>query len=246
MLNASITDAANLSAEVVLRLGKLHSAQDLRKLQAKLTGTAREVRELTAGTSLLSRLGKQLTDDQTQLLRDAAKLIASVGRSVEHAKEKLHRAEVKAKALQKERNRLAQELVVASYQLPTETLDQKLNVIKLKLAHGRAGCFHPFSTPTELSIRLRNFVAHPPKRHLGAPHKHYWSNKVESFCIELREEVRMYLTENSERTVQQRMESLQASVQSHLPDIVNDPYEIETLRLWSVALCSVVQGAAGQ
>jgi hypothetical protein len=49
MANPSITRPANINADVVLELGSHQSAQQLRRLQAKLTTTAREIQGLITG-----------------------------------------------------------------------------------------------------------------------------------------------------------------------------------------------------
>lgn len=243
MAKPSITDAINIDADVVLQLGKYHSAQKFRQLQAKLTGTAREIRGLTAGNTLLARIGEKLSDEQLHLLRDAAKLIESVGYNIEHAKEKRQRAEVTAKALQKERDRTARVLVTAAYSLPNDTLEQKLNIIRQALAHSKAGCFQPFFTSLEISLRFRNFVASPPRLHLANTRQTYWESKVDAFRIELREEVQLHLAIDDGRSVQERFDALQGKVQKLLPEVMNDSYEVETLRLWADALRSTQQEA---
>lgn len=74
MAKPSITDARSITADLILEVGKYYSAQQLRSLQAKLSGTAREIRALTSGCHLPRRIGAQLSIEQIQLLQDAAKL----------------------------------------------------------------------------------------------------------------------------------------------------------------------------
>jgi hypothetical protein len=57
MSKSVITEAKNINAEVVLDLGKFYSTKDLRSLQVKLTGTAREVHVLTSGNTCWVVLG---------------------------------------------------------------------------------------------------------------------------------------------------------------------------------------------
>jgi hypothetical protein len=237
MANPSITQPANISADVVLELGRHQSAQQLRKLQAKLTATALEIQGLTTGGySPLGRIGETLSADQILLLRDAAKLIESVGLNIEHAKEKRQRSEVSAKTLQKERERDAKQLVASTYPLLSATLEQKLEIIRLVLVHSRAGCFQPFYTSVEMSLRLRNYVTSPPKSHIYKGQKNYWENKIEAFGSELREEVELYLATNDGKSVQERYKALQAGVQEARASVLDAPYEIETIRLWAGVL----------
>lgn len=237
MANHSITQPTNISADVVLELGKYESAQQLRKLQTKLTTTVREIQGLTTGGySLLGRLGEKLSAEQVQLLRDAAKLIESVGLNIEHAKEKRQRTEVSAKTLQKQRERDAKRLVASAYPLLSATLDQKMEIIRLVLVHSRAGCFQPFYTPVEMSLRLRNYVTCPPRSHFYNGQNNYWENKIETFGSELREEVELYLATNDGKSVQERFKALQVGVQEARASVLDAPYEIETIRLWAEVL----------
>lgn len=237
MANPSITRPANINADVVLELGSHQSAQQLRRLQAKLTTTAREIQGLIAGGySLHGRIGVTLSAEQIQLLHDAAKLIESVGLNIGHVKEKRQRNEVSAKTLEKEREREAKQLVASTYPLLSATLEQKLEIIRLVLVHSRAGCFQPFYTPVEMSLRLRNYVTCPPKSHFYRGQNNYWENKVEAFGSELREEVELYLTTDDGKSVQERFDTLQMEVQKARATVLNTAHEIETLRLWAAVL----------
>lgn len=235
MPKPSITEATNINAEVVLDLGKFYSSTELRILQSKLTGTAREIRELTNGSKLLGRIGGKLTDEQLQLLRNAAKLIESVGFNVEHAKEKRHRGEVVDKTLQKDRDNAARKLVASTFPLPGETLEQKLDIIRLAIVLNRAGCFQPFYSPTELSLRLRNYVTDNIKPEGWA------DSTVKLFRNFLLSDLEQYVSVMDSQTVHERMGTLLLQVEKLYPEFLQDTYEIETLRLWSEALCSSEQ-----
>lgn len=238
MSKLSITEATDINAEVVLDLGKFYSSKELRILQAKLTGTAREIRELTNGSTLLGRIGGKLTFEQLQLLRNAAKLIESVGFNVEHAKEKRHRGEVVDKTLQKDRGNAAKKLVASTFPLPSETLEQKLDIIRLAIVLNRAGCFQPFYSPTELSLRLRNYVTDNIK-------PEGWSNrKVKLFRNFLQNDLEQYIGVMDCQTVHERLGVLLLKVEKLYPELLNDTYEIETLRLWSEVLSSSEQEGA--
>ncbi|MGA3682000.1 hypothetical protein [Pseudomonas graminis] len=237
MANPSITQPANISADVALELGSHQSAQQLRRLQAKLTTTAREIQGLiTGGYSLHGRIGVTLSPEQIQLLHDAAKLIESVGINIEHAKEKRQRNEVSAKTRQKDREREAKQLVALTYPLPSATVEQKLEIIRLVLVHSRAGCFQPFYTPVEMSLRLRNYVSAPPRSHVYKGQNNYWENKVEAFGSELREEVELFLATDDGKSVHERFNALQMAVQEARASVLGASYEMETLRLWAAVL----------
>jgi hypothetical protein len=237
MANPSIIRPANINADVVLELGGHQSAQQLRRLQAKLTTTAREIQGLiTGGYSLHGRIGVTLSADQIQLLHDAATLIESVGLNIKPAKEKRQRNEVLAKTRQKDREREAKQLVASTYPLPSATVEQKLEIIRLVLVHSRAGCFQPFYTSVEMSLRLRNYVTSPPKSHFYNGKKNYWEDKVEAFGSELREEVELYLATDDGKSVLERFNALQKGVHKARANVLENPYDMETLRLWAGVL----------
>lgn len=233
-----ITEAKNINAEVVLELGKFYSTKDLRSLQAKLTGTAREIHVLTSGNSLMGRIGQYLSAEQLQLLRDTAKLIESIGLNIEHAKEKRHRGEVAAKALQKDRDSAAKKLVACTFPLPSKTLEQKLEILRFALALNRAGRFQSFYSPSELSLRLRNYVTDTSKLIGWKSPQAFWECKVSSFRNELQDEIQQYVAVKDGKSVHERLHTLQLDLELLRPQILHDPYEIETLRLWSEALTS--------
>lgn len=241
-----ITEAKNINAEVVLELGKFYSTKDLRGLQAKLTGTTREIHVLTSGNTLLGRIGQYLSAEQLQLLRDAAKLIESIGFNIEHAKEKRHRSEVATKKRQKDRDSQAQKIAASAYPLPRETLEQKLEIISLALILNRAGCFQPFYAPLELSLKFRNYVTETPRLIGWKSPNHFWTNKITSICSDLRNEIEQYIAFNDGANVHDRLHALQAKADALQAEVLNDPYEIKTLRLWSEALTSAEQQEVNQ
>lgn len=234
MKNPSITDATTLTTEVLLELGIYVSAKDLKKQHAALSRTVRDIRGFTTGYSFIKQMGDKLSDDQIELLSTAAKLIESIGRNLEHAQEKRQRSEIAEKALQKERDRIAKELVTTAYPLPTNTAEQKIRVIQTALVHSRAGCFRPFYSAIELSMRFRNYLTAPRKQDLSCGN--YWDTKIERFRSELQEEVALYLAANDGGTVQERLAKLQDDAHKLLPKVMSDAYEVETLRLWAEVL----------
>lgn len=246
MPKPSTPAAIPLTADVVLELGKYQQADDLRKLQTKLTSTAREIRNLTSGNKLLGRIGGMLTDEQQQLLRDAAKLIESVGFNIEHAKEKRQRTEAQIKSERKERDAAAKKIAASAYSLATETLEQQLEIIRLALTLSRAGCYQPFYSPTEISLRFRNYVCARPRLFGWKSAKEYWDSRIRSFADELREEIELYLTVDDGKCVRQRLEDLQSKAREHRPEVCSDPYEVETLRMWAALLAGPQQQGAGQ
>ena len=236
MPKPSITEATDITAEVVLELGKYHSAQELRNLQAKLTSTSRELRGLTKGNSLLARIGEKLSFEQLQLLQDAAKLIESVNANLEHAKEKRQRREIATKALQKDRDNTAKKIVNEFYPLPCYTTEQKLSVIRLALALNRIGCFRSFCSPMELSLKFQSYIIETSKFARWATPKDFWEHKISSIRDELRDGIENHIADINGESVRTRFDALRAKAQTIISAVPNDPYEIETLRLWSQAL----------
>lgn len=163
MAKSALTEAKTITAETILQLGQLYSTQEMRSMQSKLTGAAREVRALTGSKGLIARIGELQTHEQRQLLRDAANLVDSVNTHLEHAKEKRQRDEKAAAAKRKERELQAKHLVSESLPLPCDTPEQMPEVIRLGLILNHARAFQSFYSPQELSQKLRPYAAIPLK-----------------------------------------------------------------------------------
>ncbi|NWB94898.1 hypothetical protein HX882_03215 [Pseudomonas gingeri] len=244
MAKPSITDASSITADVVLQLGKHFSAQSLRSLQAKLTGTVREIRGLTRGSTLPGRIGEKLSLEQIQLLRDAAKLIESVNTNIEHAKEKRKRDESEAKRRQEARNAQAKRLVAETYPLPLEPpyespkLDQVLDILKTALTFNRGGCFTNGYSPREFNLRLREYLSPSTTRKLiGWPSaKAYWLSTVHSLRHDFMQMVEHEIGYDDGSGVQERLDVLKQKVADRLSLVFLSADEEETLRLWSEAL----------
>ncbi|WP_204309991.1 hypothetical protein, partial [Stenotrophomonas maltophilia] len=73
--------------------------------------------------------------EQKQLLQDAARLLDSVNKQIEHAKEKRDRYEKKAKKRRELRERLAKQLVASNYPLPGNTLEDRLEILQIALIY---------------------------------------------------------------------------------------------------------------
>lgn len=231
-----LAQAKNLQAPLTLELSTYYSAKDLRSVQNKLTCAARDIRNLTVGGSLLGQIGGGLSVEQRQLLRDAAGLIEAMGLSIEHAKEKRLRSEAATKKRTSERATAAKKIIAHAFPLVIATLENKLDVIRLALALNRAGCFQSYYTPVELSLRYRNFVTDPSKITGWEDPRGFWEHKIASFRDELQQEIEYFLTQDDTQTVQQRYLALQHKVATFHPQVIGDPYEIETVSLWSQAL----------
>lgn len=238
MAKTPITEAKTITVEAVLELGKHYSSKDLRSLQTKLTSTSRELHGLIGGSSLLGRIGGLLSFEQRQLLRDAAKLIQSVGLNIEHAKEKRQRSEVSVKKRKTEREIAARKLVEYAYPLPSNTLAHKLEIIRLALVLNRARCFHASLSPVEFSIRYRNYVTDTSITLGTADSRGFLEDKIASLRSDLKEDIQAHLALDSKETVQERFLALQREVGTHYPLVADDHYEIITLHLWSQALSS--------
>ncbi|MGY2147545.1 hypothetical protein ACW9I5_33205 [Pseudomonas azotoformans] len=193
-----------------------------------------------------SRIAGKLSFEQRQLLRDAAKLIESIGLNIEHAKEKRQRSEVAAKIRQKDRDTAAKKLVEYAYPLPSDTLGHKLEIIRLALVLNRAGCFQSFYSPVEFSLKYRNYVTDTPKVIARKRQKLFWEARVSALRADLKYEIQEHLAIQSEATTQERFLALQRQVETFYIQVSNDPYEIETLQLWSQALSTTEMLEADQ
>lgn len=241
MAKPSLTQASSITTEVVLQLGRYHSSNELRSVQAKLTGTVREILKLTSGNTLQGRIGDNLSDEQRQLLRDAAQLINSVNIHIEHAKEKRVQDEKAAKARQKARDAEAKWLVAKTYPFPYKSLDQLLAILKTALTFNRAGCFLDCYPPQEYNLILRGCLSPSNTRKLigwNSP-KDYWKSRAISLRHDFLQEIEREISYDDGSGVQDRLAALKQKVADRLSRVLVSVDEEETLRLWSDAFASV-------
>lgn len=241
MAKAPITEARNITADEILKLGQLYSAKELRNLQSKLTGAAREVRTLTGNRGLIARIGELLTCEQRQLLRDAASLVDSVNTNLEHAKEKRQRDEKIAAAKRKERELQAKQLVRESFHLPCDTPEQMLEVIRLGLTINHARAFQSFYSPREFSQKLRQYATTPPQ---NKPFRNGWSlaEELKYQASYLRDTISEELADllaygGDNMSVKDKHAALQAKIEEIRGPVLE--LEAETLSAWSTALASL-------
>ncbi|EOH8832341.1 hypothetical protein KUT61_32340 [Pseudomonas aeruginosa] len=240
MAKTPITQARDVDAELVLQLNKFGSAADLRSQQAKLTGAAREIRKLTGGgTDLFGKLGGYLSFEQKQLLQDAARLLDSVNKQIEHAKEKRDRDEKQAKKRRELRGRLAKQLVASNYPLPANTLEERLEILQIALIYNRAKVFDPLYSTRELHSRLKGWLERP-KRDIGWRSFASWVGCLRSeFIQSLTDEIAY--DDGSE--VEERLRVIKQKVADCTAQIALTSEEQETLRLWKDALQSAPEGS---
>lgn len=241
MAKSPLIEAKTITAEAILNLGQFYSAQDLRGMQPKLTGAAREVRALTGNKGLIARIGELLTHEQRQLLRDAASLIESVNTNLEHAKEKRQRDEKAATAKRKERELQAKQLVSESFPLPCDTPEQMLEVIRQGLILNHARAFQSYYSPRELSQKLREYATLPPQT---KPLRNDWSleKELKHQASYLRDDIRRELADllahdTDNMSVKDKHAVLQAKIAEIRERVLEQ--EAETLGAWAAALASL-------
>ena len=252
MAKPSITDARSITADVILEVGKYYSAQQLRSLQAKLSGSAREIRSLTSGSHLAGRIGAQLSFEQRQLLQDAAKLIESVNSNIKHAKEKRGRDESQAKQRQQARYAEAKRLVAETY-LKTfvsepAALEPLLEILQTALTLNRAGVISNGYSPREFNHRLRDYLSPDRTRKLigwTSPNA-FWISIVLSVRNDFVQAVEQEIAYDDGSSVQDRLDALKQKVADCLTRIHLSADEEETLRLWSEALSPRNQQEGGE
>lgn len=237
----NLTEATGITPELVRKLNEHYNSAQLRAAQTKLTNTSRELRNLSSGhkmgCDLISRLGDYLSVEQRELLTQAAQLLESVNYQVEHAKEKRVRDEKAAKRRQDARNARAKQLIAATYPLPTESLDQKLDVLKTVLLFNRIGAYDGFYTTAELNSRVRRDLLTPLSKLMG------WTSLTAyrvSCLTSLRHELVESLTSNISyddgSDVEDRLATLKSKAQEERAKADLTAEESETLRLWKEAL----------
>lgn len=244
-----ITDASEITAELILQLGRLHSAKDLRSVQTRLTSIAGDLRKLgyhwNKESGLLGKLGEHLTDAQRQLLLDASHLVESIGNNVIHAKEKLVRTEKDAKRRQDARDALSKQLVARTFPLPTETPEELLETIKAALILNRARQFHTSYNPSEFNLYIRDDLKIPDRLYGVSAEQHRVGN-VRSLRYFMISDLTSHLAYDDGSSVEERLRLLQEKVAEAVALAVLTADERETLRLWQEALVPAANRQEGQ
>ncbi|AZC39386.1 hypothetical protein [Pseudomonas chlororaphis] len=240
MAKPSITEARGITPEVMQKLNQYRSSKDLRGIQTKLTGTARELRKLSNGWStasgLLGRLGEHLTAEQRQLLNDAAHLIDSVNTQVEHAKEKHVRSEKASKRRQDARNARAKQLIAVGYPFPTDSMGDLLALLKTALIFNRARVFQPFYSPNELNHRYRDYLQTPTRLIGWKSVTDYRASHLSSLRWDLVGQLTSDIAYDDGSEVEDRLKALQAKISEVQTNAQLTTNEQETIRLWTEAL----------
>lgn len=239
MSKHTITEAAGITADEVLRIGKLYSSNELRGIQKKLTSTSGDLHKLangwTIGSGLLGSLGDLLSHEQRDLLRNAAQLINSIGHNVTHAKEKRVRTEKAAKRRQDARDALSKQLVARTFPLPTETPEELLETIKAALILNRARQSYTSYNPYEFNVYIRNELKTPDRLYGHTVEQHRLSN-IRSIRYSLIDDVTRHLAYDDGSSVEERLRVLQEKVAEAVGLAALTADERETLRLWQEAL----------
>lgn len=234
--NHDLTQATGITAEVVLDLGKFHAAKDFRKVQTGLSSAARELRALTQYGNLLGRLGEQLSREQRELLSNAAALLDSVKYNVEHAKERKAREEKAAAKLRDQRERQAKQLVTKYFQMPTTTVEQQIEVLKLYIATRPVidGWF------LKQDGHLRDMMLSPAPSWTTT---NKWRlDQVISLIADLKSSVEYHLV-FEDQAPSQRLESLQQRIDEVREAQLSKPSAQEAIRVWTEALLKVAQAS---
>lgn len=231
-----LTQATGITAEVVLEQGKFYDAKDFRKVQTGLSSAARELRALTQYNTLLGRLGAQLSHEQRELLSNAAALLDSVKYNVEHAKERKAREEKAAAKLREQRERQAKQLVTQHFPLPTTTVEQQIEVLKLYIT------IRPITDGWLLKEdgRLRDMMQSPAPSWTTT--KKWRLDQVTSLIADLKSSVEYHLV-FVDQSPSQRLESLQKRITEVREAKLSNPSAQETIRVWTEALMEVAQAS---
>ncbi|MDU8456836.1 hypothetical protein [Pseudomonas syringae group sp. J254-4] len=235
------TDASGITPELMRKLNEQYNSSQLRAAQTKLTNTSRELRNLSSGhqmgRGLISRLGDYLSVEQRELLTQAAQLLESVNSHVEHAKEKRVRDEKAAKRRQDARNARAKLLIAATYPLPTESLDQKLELLKTVLLFNRIGVYDGFYTAVELNSRVRRDLLTPFSQLIGwTSLTAYRVSCLDSLRHQFVEALTNNISYNDGSDVEDRLAILKSKAREERAKAELTADESETLRLWKEAL----------
>lgn len=232
-----LTQATGITADVVLEQGKFYDAKDFRKVQTGLSSAARELRSLTQyNNSIHGRLGARLSHEQRELLSNAAALLDSVKYNVEHAKERKAREEKAAAKLREQRERQAKQLVAQHFQLPTTTVKQQIEVLRLYIT------IRPITDGWLLKQdgHLRDMMQSPAPSWTTT--KKWRLDQVTSLIADLKSSVENHLV-FVDRSPSQRLESLQNRIAEVREAQLSKPSAQETIRVWTEALLEVAQAS---
>ena len=239
MSKHAITEAAGITADEVLRIGKLYSSNELRGIQKKLTSASGDLHKLAngwkMGAGLLGSLGDLLSIEQRELLRSAAQLVDSIGHNVTHAKEKRVRSEKETKRRQDARDAQSKQLVAHTFPLPTETHEELLETIKAALILNRARQFYTSYNPSEFNVYIRNELKTPERLYGLTVEQHRVSN-IRSIRYSLIDDVTRHLAYDDGSSVEERLRLLQEKVAEAVAMTALTADERETLRQWKAAL----------
>ncbi|APQ10970.1 hypothetical protein BJP27_05450 [Pseudomonas oryzihabitans] len=229
-----LTQATGVTAETVLKQGSLYDAKSFQKVQTGLSSAARELRALTQNSnSILGRLGQELSHEQRELLNKAAALIDSVKHNVEHAKERKAREEKAVAKLREQRGQQATQLVAQHFQLPTTTVEQQIEVLKLYIA------IRPVTDGWLLKEDhcLRDMMLSQAPSWTAT--RQWRLNQVSSLIADLKYSVKEHLI-HPDQTPAQRLESLQQRIDEVREAQLSKPSAQETIKVWTKALQEVV------
>ena len=239
MSKHAITEAAGITADEVLRIGKLYSSNELRGIQKKLTSASGDLHKLAngwkMGAGLLGSLGDLLSIEQRELLRSAAQLVDSIGHNVTHAKEKRVRSEKETKRRQDARDAQSKQLVARTFPSPTETHEELLETIKAALILNRARQFYTSYNPSEFNVYIRNELKTPERLYGLTVEQHRVSN-IRSIRYSLIDDVTRHLAYDDGSSVEERLRLLQEKVAEAVAMTALTADERETLRQWKAAL----------
>lgn len=232
-----LTKATGITADVVMEVGAYFSAKEMRSVQTGLTTAARELRAFTQNNSLLGRLGGKLSQEQRELLANAAALLDSVKYNVEHAKERKDRAE-KARAQKRQQwAREAGQLVKARFSFPSDTVAEQLRILELHLVV-QVVLGHAVYLQSHLA--LRKSMQEEAPRWANHTTAQWHRSRVSSLLSEIHSALQDYLSLDLDVSPAQKLEELQRSLDTQRAEILARPQSVETLRIWT----DVLKGAA--
>ncbi|EQL43763.1 hypothetical protein M770_30955, partial (plasmid) [Pseudomonas aeruginosa VRFPA03] len=177
-----------------------------------------------------------------QLLQDAARLLDSVNKQVEHAKEKRDRDEKQAKKRRELRGRLAKQLVASNYPLPGNTLEERLEILQIALIYNRAKVFDPLYSTHQLHSKLKRWLERPKQLIGWRSEAEYFASQVGSLRCDFISHLINEIAYDDGSEVEERLRVIKQKVADCTAQIALTSEEQETLRLWTDALQSAPEG----
>lgn len=223
MLRSS--SSMTITSEQILDKVRFLSSKDLRVLQTRLTTTNKELVKL-ADTALVGQL---LSEKERDLLRNAAQIVRTMSSRIAAAKEKQQRDEKRLAAELKARQKAANTLVKHAFTLPTDSLPQRLEVIRIALILNKQGVLMSYYSADEFAARLIAQARQTPPDWMTK--EQYLLRELRSLANNILDDVQEFIVDNYNiRDAQDGLKVLLLSCEDVRSNVIEK--QSATLQVW--------------